>query len=153
MALKHLKVDEALRAGVSGKKIDIYKLMASTTTTLLSTNILFTPSSVPFCSAPQIDNKRITLLEPTSKTVKNSLKKNHPEGTSNKCSENKHSSKPSSALSQKNRRSTSGQISKARRLKSEGKSPDKKHSTGRRRLRRRGTTYRRTNTTDVANSK
>uniref|UniRef100_A0A915ACG8 Uncharacterized protein n=1 Tax=Parascaris univalens TaxID=6257 RepID=A0A915ACG8_PARUN len=59
------KLEEALRAGVSNKKVDIDKLMASTTATLLNSNIVFTPSSVPLCNQSDTQNVKITILKPT----------------------------------------------------------------------------------------
>ncbi|VDM39083.1 unnamed protein product [Toxocara canis] len=81
---KQRKLDEALRAGVSGKKIDIDKLMASTTTTLLSCNIVFTPSSIPFNNPADEKNakskdKRMNLIEerPKNKKKKRRRRRSH----------------------------------------------------------------------------
>ncbi|KHN88895.1 hypothetical protein Tcan_02619 [Toxocara canis] len=82
---KQRKLDEALRAGVSGKKIDIDKLMASTTTTLLSCNIVFTPSSIPFNNPADEKNANITILGPKYEVKKDSNAKIGEKRTPKKC--------------------------------------------------------------------
>ncbi|VDO30438.1 Uncharacterized protein BM_BM376 [Brugia malayi] len=43
--LKQKKLDEALRAGADGRRVNVDKLMASTVHTLINYNIEFTPAS------------------------------------------------------------------------------------------------------------
>uniref|UniRef100_A0A9J2PEF9 Uncharacterized protein n=1 Tax=Ascaris lumbricoides TaxID=6252 RepID=A0A9J2PEF9_ASCLU len=76
------KLEEALRAGVSDKKVDIDKLMASTTTALLNCHIVFTPSSVPLCSQSDTQNAKIRILEPTHKAEPCTDQRNDSDETS-----------------------------------------------------------------------
>ncbi|EJW83976.1 hypothetical protein WUBG_05111 [Wuchereria bancrofti] len=67
--LRQRKLDEALRAGVDGRRVNVDKLMASTVHTLINYNIEFTPASTSQ-DTMQSGSVKYILLKPENEPAK-----------------------------------------------------------------------------------